>query len=67
MAVSTGGEVTIWDTRRKESVRSLIVESGVVNKRLEVTAVSGCGIPTLVTFTGHKNAVTILNWGRAGW
>ena len=32
-----------------------------------VMAVSGCGIPTLVTFTGHKNAVTSLNWGRAAW
>ena len=32
-----------------------------------VMAVSGWGIPTLVTFTGHKNAVTSLNWGRAAW
>ena len=30
-----------------------------------VMAVSGWGIPTLVTFTGHKNAVTSPNWGRA--
>jgi len=87
VAVATVGEVTIWDTRRKERVRSLIVESGVVNKKLEVTVMAANGPGTLlgvgysdgsvrvwdtnsgeeeVTFTGHKNAVTSLNWDRAG-
>ena len=34
VAVASVGEVTIWDTRRKERVRSLRVEGGVVNKKL---------------------------------
>ena len=42
MAVATVGEVTIWDNRRNERVRSLIVETGVVNKRLEVRDRGGC-------------------------
>jgi len=87
VAVASVGEVTIWDTRRKEKVRSLIVEGGVVNKKLEVTAMVANSPGTLlgvgysdgsvrvwdtnsgdeeVTFTGHKNAVTCLNWDKAG-
>jgi len=87
VAVATVGEVTIWDTRRKEKVRSLIVEGGVVNKKLEVTVMAANDPGTLlgvgysdgsvrvwdtntgdeeVTFTGHKTAVTSLNWDKAG-
>lgn len=86
-AVATVADVTIWDIRRKEKIRSLIVESGVVNKKLEVTVMAANNLCTMlgvgysdgsvrvwdvhtgeeeVTFTGHKNAVTSLNWDKAG-